>query len=165
MRELESLSNGGLAGYDSFAVVRNPYARLVSDYLWRQQLRRQFPDAPIRVFHSFEGFVHAIPEDLDCRWFEHVENQDREHASFLIHVRPQYQYVFDLKGECLVDEIFRFERLDLDMAPLFERHRLSQTGIRAGPERDFEAYYSRALLDRVNEIDVLDFECFSYGMR
>ena len=164
MREFESLSQGEFDGHDSFAVVRNPYARMVSDFLWRQRISREQPGATLRTFDSFEAFVHAIPEDLDSRWLDHLTEGDRRQANFLIHVRPQYQYVFDLEGNRLVDEILRFESLGRDADRLLERHHLRNNAIRSVPERDFQAFYDRGLLDRVNEIYVHDFECFSYEM-
>lgn len=164
IRELESLSGAKLAGYASFAVVRDPYARMFSDYLWRKEMKKSHPHSPIRSFDSFGAFLHAIPKDLDSCWLEHVERGDRERANFLIHVRPQYQYVFDLRGSCRVDEVLRFERLDRDVGRLLARHQLADTGIKAPRARNLLPHYDRGLLDLVNEIYVHDFECFAYEM-
>ncbi len=164
MRELSELSDAKLADYASFAVVRNPYARLLSDFLWRREIHDRYPDSPIRSFESFDAFLHALPEDLDSRWPSHVEGADREQANFLIHVRPQYQYVFDLEGRRLVDDLLRFETLDRDLGRLLARHGLDDATVSRPPARDLEPYYDRALLDLVNEAYVHDFECFSYAM-
>lgn len=164
MGELEALSSAKLAGYASFAVVRNPYARLLSDHLWREAMAEQHAGVPIRCFDSFGAFLRAIPADLDSRWLEHVEGRDQPWANFLIHVRPQYQYVYDLRGRRRVDEILRFEQLDRDLGRLLARHRLNGSGIAAPRSRDLLAHYDRELLDLVNEAYVHDFECFGYEM-
>ena len=91
-----------------------------------------------------------------------MHRAEQRWTNFLIHIRPQYQFVFDAAGSCLVDEVLRFETLDRDMAGFLGRYGLSNTTIKRPPARDFESYFDRASLDLVNEIYAKDFECFSY---
>lgn len=77
--------------YFKFSFVRNPWARLVSEYNWRgYHSRWRFKDWLYRAFPQ--------PEWSDT-WR---------------HVMPQYDYLFDSAGNSLVDFIGHFERLEDD---------------------------------------------------
>ena len=162
MLELRALAGADFHSRDSFVVVRNPYARLVSDYVWRQGIRRDRPHSATRFFDSFDLFLQAIPEDMGVRWLDHIQRADQAEANFLIHVRPQYQYVYDVDGRLLVDELVRFENFGREINRLLTRYGVSMTARTPPRARDLAPYYNRQLLDRVNEIYARDFECFSY---
>jgi len=83
--------------YFKFAVVRNPYARAISEYRFR------VPHGA-RSFHSFLG---AIPSD---------DHDDRAR-----HMAPQVNFVCDRSGRVLVDRILRYETLQEEIGPVFER--------------------------------------------
>lgn len=162
MPELRCLASSMLDTYDSFTVVRNPYARMISDYVWRQHIRVRYPESATRFFDSFDAFLRAVPTDMDGRWSDHIRNVDQTGANFLIHVRPQHQYIFDAEGNCLVEHILRFEHLAWDTNRLLRSYGSSTTALQVPVERDIAAYYDRRLLDLVNEIYSKDFEYFSY---
>jgi hypothetical protein len=163
--ELGSLSGLSLEEYASFAVVRDPYERMVSDYLWRRSPGADDPDSPLRSFDSFAAFIGAIPPDLDARWAEFIDGADQPDANFLIHVRPQHHYVFDDEASCLVDDLLRFETLDRDLGGLFDRHGLVTHNIRRPPPRDMGQFYDRGLLDHVNAVYAADFDHLGYPRR
>ena len=117
--ELQALSNGEFEAWEAFAVVRDPYARLVSDYLWRMSVGAPDPDSAIRVFDSFGSLVGAIPLDVDAGWHGHIRGADRMQANFLIHVRPQHHYAFGEDGSCLLDEVISFENIATELGLLF----------------------------------------------
>jgi hypothetical protein len=164
LQELRILANDAFDGYMSFAVVRNPYTRMISDYLWRRWIQHQYPNSATRFFDSFETFLNAIPKNINTNLWSHVLGADKKKANFVIHIRPQYQYVSDSDGNCLVDEILKFERLHLDMAQLLKRYGLSTNRIKSPQIKDLKEYYNRARLDLVNEIYAKDFAYYSYEM-
>jgi len=156
-QELTSFTGSQYETFRSLAVVRNPYLRLLSDYFWHQAPPRQ-------AFESLDAFLRSIPRDMNTRWEEHIAGADQAAANLLIHVRPQYQYVDDIDGSRLVDEILRFETLDRDMARFMKRYDLDGAFIEPPPVRRTEHYFDRAQLNLVNEIYAVDFERFDYAM-
>ncbi len=83
--------------YFKFAVVRNPYDRILSEFRYRR-FRKTGP-----LF-----------------WFLRKQHQD-EYLDIARHVVPQSRYLFDDNGTCLVDEIIKFEELQDKMPEVFQR--------------------------------------------
>ncbi len=162
MLELQSMAGTSITGFRSFSVVRNPYEKLLSDYLWRKVVKRKNPDASLMCFGSFAEFIDAIPENIDTMWPQHIDGVGMDEANFLIHVRPQYQFVTDGDGARLVDEILKFEQLDDDLRQLLERFGLAADSIKKPQARDMQLFYDSAMLKLVNRIYAKDFELFSY---
>jgi hypothetical protein len=165
MPELRSLAGTVFPGYASFAVVRDPYSRLVSDYTWRRLIQQHYPESPTQFFDTFDAFLNAIPEDISARWPDHIHSADQKWANFLIHVRPQHPYVLDEQGNCLVDDILEYEKLDKDLGVVLRRHGLHAEGIRSPPNREIDEYFSREKIKKVNEIYARDFELFSFSKK
>jgi hypothetical protein len=164
MRELQALAGPSIDGFRSFAAVRNPYARLLSDYSWRQWIGRDHPGAPVLVFDSLSALIEAIPEDVDTAWDRHIAAADQARANFLIHVRPQHHYIRDQHGESSVDEILSFERLDSDFGRLLEAYAITNHSVVRPPEKNYLAHYDRQMLDTVNRIYARDFALGPYEM-
>ncbi len=163
MPELCFLSQGEFQGFESFAVVRNPYSRLVSEFLWRSAPSENGHE-PLQRFRDFAAFVSAIPVIADHRWPFLLRHQSKQHVNFLIHVRPQNQYVYDPEGRPWVDEILRFESLGPEFSRLAARRGLKSTTVRSPAARNALAYYDRFMLDRVNQIYADDFRLGDYPM-
>jgi len=162
--ELQSLSKSEYETYDSFAVVRNPYSRLLSDYIWRQAISQVYPESPTPAFASFDAFIRAIPKDINSNWTRHIHNADQKEANFLIHIRPQYKYIIDAAENLLVDDIFRFENLDQEIDKLFNRYCLKNTKFIKPHNRNLNEFFNRTTISIVNEIYEKDFQQFSYEM-
>lgn len=164
MSEFRSFTGGRFDQFSSFAVIRNPYSRLVSEFLWRSNQIQQRSDPMLIPFESFPEFIWAIPREMDSGWNRRVQGLNSRETNFLIHVRPQHHYVLDRKAAPLVGDVLKFEQLESDFSRLLERHGLRADGICDGREAALEAYFDRELLDYVNEIYAEDFRLGRYEM-
>lgn len=79
------------ASYFKFCFVRNPWARIVSEYKFRGHQRE----------YDFKTFLFKnLPEPSDDDQY--------------IHILPQYDFIFDHDGQQLVDFVGRYEQLQKD---------------------------------------------------
>lgn len=163
MMELRSLAKSEFPGFTSFAVARDPYTRLISDFAWRQWIQSEHPGSPTQFFDSFDAFLQAIPKDINTLWPDHVYGADQAWANFLIHIRPQYQFIFDKNDNCLVDDVLSFENLAQDVPLVLDRFGLHAENIRSPQIRQPDEYFSREQIKLVNKIYAGDFEIFSYS--
>jgi hypothetical protein len=111
-----------------FSFVRNPWDRLVSEYVYSHLGR-----------YSFEQFLmkHFPTPENDCY---------KSHADDYRHVIPQHQFLFDNEGRQLVDFIGRFEHLDEDF-----KHVANQLGIKGEihlPRKNSAKRQFRRLLEK-----------------
>ena len=164
LSELLVLTNSAFENYFSFAVVRNPYARLVSDFRWRQATSQAYPGASIQSFQSFENFLQSIPRDINLHWSQLIQGADQSWANFLIHVRPQHHYVETNTHPNGVDQVIRFESIDTEMTKFLKRYGIKNTKIIKPRSPYFGEFYTREMMDIANEIYRRDFEVFSYEM-
>jgi hypothetical protein len=74
-----------------FSFVRNPWDRIISEYKFRK---------------------HFWEFDFKSYLFKHFPEKDG--TDFYVHIIPQYNFLFDAKGQCLVNFIGRFENLQVD---------------------------------------------------
>ncbi|WP_444998224.1 sulfotransferase family protein [Aliikangiella sp. IMCC44359] len=149
--------------YFKFAFVRNPWERLVSEYL-HKKIDRHF---------SLKEFVfQALPEKNDF-------NDNYRH------IIPQSEYLFDQNGQQLVNFIGRFENLSSDFNYICQQlninnptlpHRNSSHSIRRLLLRKFRhlfsntnrikkhysQYYDEELYDHVGKIYAEDIRRFNY---
>jgi len=133
--------------YFKFAVVRNPFDRLVSQYSYI----RFRPD--LRTFLGMEE---------DAPFASYLELIRRKHH---VQWEPQVSFICDDDGSLLVDCVARFEALAEDMANVFNRLGLEslelphQNRSIRGPYR---AYYTASLRSRAEEMYGDDLSVFGY---
>ena len=85
------ISEEAFESYFKFGFVRDPWDRVVSTYKY------------FRIGGEFKRFVcDVLPNSL----------MKSDYYGYF--VRPQYEYLYDDKGECMVDYVGRFERLAED---------------------------------------------------
>ncbi|WP_425044138.1 sulfotransferase family 2 domain-containing protein [Primorskyibacter sp. S87] len=129
------------SAYFSFAIVRHPYDRLLSEYNWR--FRRGGPE--------FGSFLDSVTDD---------DFIDRNR-----HMRPQTAYVTNPEGEIIVDEIVRFEEIGKRIPEILAARIGVPTGL---PHVNWSKSASRlkhipkSHLKRVHEMYEDDFELFGF---
>jgi hypothetical protein len=91
------------AAWFTFAFVRNPWERVVSEFLFHHRHRCDF-----KTF-LFDRWPRPEDDDFD------------RGLAFHRHVLPQSRFVTDARGDVAVDFIGRFEALDRDFALVCDR--------------------------------------------
>jgi hypothetical protein len=157
MEELRRFAGSHFPGFTSFAVVRDPFTRLISDFRWRAWIQKAHPKSSTEFFDSFETFLNSIPDDINGGWPQLIKGVGQKRANFLIHVRPQSQFVLDDSGNCLVDVILRYESLPRDLASLLEPLGLRTNKIRLPAIHDPGEYFSDEQIQRIEAIYSADF--------
>lgn len=139
----------------SFAIVRNPWDRLVSAYHFLSQGGLNIHDTEdadryVRHYTGFNDFVaHAFKDDA-------ILSQ--------IHLRPQYQWISN-GNEVIADYVGRFEDLQhhvsacLAMAGLPD-YKLPH--VNKATHKYYKQYYSQDSIETVGNIYARDIELFGY---
>lgn len=92
-----------------FTIVRNPYERFLSMYYFFTVLLEKHPD------------VNEYLKIVD--W-----EQLQQHIDWRF-IQPQYQYVYDENGVCLVDYIGKFEELNTAWEHIAQRARVEKVAL------------------------------------
>ncbi|MEM8831706.1 MAG: sulfotransferase family 2 domain-containing protein [Cyanobacteria bacterium P01_G01_bin.19] len=143
--------------YFKFCFVRNPWERLVSEWMWRTN---NVPRYSIhRYFRlSLKSFFLKVPN-----WRGIAGSRIRRH------VMPQYHFIYDDEGKLLVDYVARFENLKSDFDRICDRLGLDRTALtwtnssqEKTERKDYRAYYDDETYQMVKDFYIKDIEYFGY---
>lgn len=158
-------SQSEFSNYYKFAFVRNPFARLVSEWKYRNHDKSM----------SFKTFVMTnLPPKSS-------------YTDAYRHIIPQYNYVYDNKGELLVDYIGKLENFQKDfdhicsnlditdssLPHINSTNRTNKTGLRDKlknllklkntQQNHYSDYYDDELVGVVSDMYKKDLEAFEYS--
>ena len=137
--------------YFKFAFVRNPWDKAVSEYHWYQR-----HNAPI----TFKDWAKTLPGKL--------KGSKNLHVLEIGHNIPQYKYIYDKKGNLLVEFVGRFENLQNDFdkvcrnlgikdSVLSNRESTASAG-----RKPYKEYYDIETIGIIEKIYKKDIELFNY---
>jgi hypothetical protein len=152
-----------------FTVVRNPYERALSEYLYiREELSRREPEAnDMNIFLS--DVLHRVEDYIPLNASLKIQPQ----AYYILsgHFIPQYDFVYDKNHKRVVDHVLRFENLIDEFPALMDQYNLSDV-VLAEKSMGRHARNEKRLgvenltlsnLRMIEKIYQRDFEAFGYA--
>jgi len=142
--------------YFSFTVVRNPFARLYSAYIFLEKgginrLDKNAFDTHLAKFKDFEDFV--------------LNGLNKRIIFQITHLIPQHEYLCDLKGNIEVDFVGRFENLEKDIKSLSSKlgKEIVLSHLNKNTNKlNYTDVYTCEMIRKVNKVYKQDFEIFKY---
>lgn len=138
-----------------FALVRNPWDRLVSSYLYLKgggmnQMDKNWALENLNQFSTFEEFV--------LNWV------NEKNINSWLHFKPQKYWICDKNNNIMVDYLGRLETINRDF--LFIRNKIGVKNelikINSSKRDRYDKYYNDATIEIVNKIYNDDIKLFGY---
>ena len=147
------------AGSETFCVVRNPYTRIVSEFIFNQRSERAVPDPPCGEV-PLNAWVHDVLDKPALREISDRKPLPAEAGAWDCHLLPAWVYTSDC------NHVLQFETLEADFA-----HLMADKGMTGATLPDSNAasctMLASALDDRARElvrtVYAQDFEQFGYS--
>ena len=152
--------------YFVFSFVRNPWDRLVSTFFYLMRGGRAPVDQRRRdtILKKYNGNFRDFVLDIE-NWIDIKEEDSIYPDKYIPHFRPQYEYICDPDGVCLVDFIGRVETLADDFQELcgllsVENAKLKRKNKTS--HKKYFKYYDAETRDIVARFYARDIELFDY---
>lgn len=144
--------------YFSFSVVRNPYARLVSEYHYCKFKYSRY----IKNLNNFKEFVFEIKDKFN----DILKEKEKNHL-YVSHYLPQYIFTHNYRKLQIVDKVYKLENLKNDWIEICKKLNIEKELIKIEKNStdfsyNYEDYYTEELKEIVYELYKDDFEIFSY---
>ena len=153
IKDVQKYYMPNLKDYFKFAFVRNPWDRVISDWLWFHREFKLKKIEPLKDYLFGRG------------WFAQV-NHLHDSSGRGDHFFSQYKFITNSRGELMVNFVGRFENLQADFNVICEKINSSQRQL---PHRNksnrshYAEYYNKETRDIVAEKYAKDIEYFGYN--
>ena len=142
--------------YFKFAIVRNPWDRLLSAYRYLRRggmnrADRAWAETHLASYQSFEQFVHEWVNETNVgAW---------------VHFRPQVDFITDANGNMAMDYLGRMERLDADFEVICREIGLSVLlpRLNEGAKDHYSKAYSSEMIEIVGNSYRRDIRLLNYS--
>jgi hypothetical protein len=146
--------------YFKFSFVRNPYSKCISEYFWttlktRERLNRKRWTNPL----NFNQWVKIKLEKLIR------ESETTKVIALKMHNLPQYKFIYNTSGKCMVDFIGRFENLQEDFNIVCDKIGIPRQKLpheNKTKHKHYTKYYDDETRQIVAEKYAKDIEYFGY---
>lgn len=150
--------------YKSFAVVRNPFDRLVSNYEFIKMdvnyhhniQKNKNIDYDICKQLSFEQVIDILLDEKELPITESNINYNRK----LKHIgwKSQHLFICDDNLKIMVNHVLKYENLQQQLKELKICNHLLK--INTSTRKSYEQYYNPSLLEKCKQLYKIDFELF-----
>jgi hypothetical protein len=148
------LNPGITSGYDAFAVVRNPWDRVVSRYFFAKKVIEVEKKEPVGK-HKIDSFEHFLEERFE--WGEMKYMWHRAIRGWY----NAYDYVTDKEGNLKCD-MMRFENLNDDLCAYFKIPEMSRARNVTGLNEDYRTIYTPETIQIVADWYQKDIETWGF---
>ena len=144
----EEVGNDRFNAYWKFTMVRNPWDKAVSQFLYMQKRRDLREYLGMKRHASFIEYLHLIGQKKHVHW------------------APQVDFILDENGTCIVDDIFRFEEYKNSISAIRSKLRIPDS--LATPHKNkskrhpYWEYYTEETRGMVHEMFQSDIDYFNY---
>ena len=158
-----------------FTIVRNPFDRLVSLFRYRKYLQPEDSKLKLSMDIPFEEWIENIEK------YE-TESWDAGNKQSVFAYNQQIEWINDIDGNSIVDEVFKFEELPKNLRNVkkflpkgytaFEEHKgYNRWGVPVESKvnetysfenKDYRSYYNKKTKDIVTEWYKDDLKTFDY---
>jgi hypothetical protein len=148
------LNPGIRSGYDSFAVIRNPWDRVVSRYFFAKKVIEVEKKEPVGK-HKIDSFEQFLEERFE--WGNQKYMWHRAIRGWY----PAYDYVTDKEGNLKCD-MMRFENLNEDLCAYFKIPEMSRARNVTGLNEDYKAIYTPKTIQIIADWYQKDIETWGF---
>lgn len=141
--EILRKSKKDVSKYFSFAFVRNPWSRLVSEYFWRRNVMNTFKD---------------------CSFLEFIKNIVPTHKG--VHFKQQSEFILDINDNILIDYVGKIETFDTDwqhVCNTIDKDTSSLCKVNSTQHKHYTKYYNNESREIVATLYARDIKCFNYN--
>jgi hypothetical protein len=135
------------SAYFKFAMVRNPWEKALSQYLYLQRRKDLLEFLGLRRGDPFPRYLERIQQRVHVQW------------------EPQYKFLLDDDDTLLVDFVGRFEHYDRDVTAIL-RHLSAEATIphlKATSHAHYSRYYDPGSIEVVGNLYRRDIDQFGYA--
>jgi hypothetical protein len=154
MQQINDLYEKDVSEYFKFAFVRNPYERAISDWKFlRGKSNKRWRSKTFLKYLNREGY------------FERILSNSNDESTRIDHTYPQYNFIYDDNGKCLVDFIGKFENLQQDFDTICDKIGIPRQQLpheNKTKHKHYTEYYDDETRSIVAEKYAKDIEYFGY---
>lgn len=146
--------------YFKFAIIRNPWDRLVSNYEYARMETSYWHSADSSRPYSTHFDYHTLKDKSfeDCVNMLYYDRNVFKHQGWV----PQYTWICDKNGNIMVDKLFYYENLETNETFKKLLPDLEKVNLTTKKYTDYKDYYNKDLVDKVFRIYEKDINLFEF---
>tara|TARA_R110002110_G_scaffold351778_6_gene561747 strand:+ start:2112 stop:2762 length:651 start_codon:yes stop_codon:yes gene_type:complete len=153
---IRKLHLGNVEDYEFIAIVRNPWARMVSDYFYIGQTDPQ---------NHGNGEVHRLINSGEWSFKDYVK-EAVSRAESSNEGTTMWSYLIDADGKLAVEHIFKMETLNKDIEEFLLKngvdYKIDQEKINTSKHEHYRSYYDDESRELVRDFEIDTINHFGY---